>query len=204
MKKATCNFCHKWLQVEAAGIEPGCSSDVTYYLPIACVTCPQCGAANALHGSDTKWRVLTLRDNELQTVVLEWDALPAHLRAAIMPIASTTPKVEAKRIEPVSRDTKSPLPGNIQESPQLRRPPTGSCNRLPENDLRNAEPSLGVSCECGGGNECPCSSPSDTEFSPSIQYIADAWPRLQPHVREAIFTLIDATLRQQQLEGGQS
>lgn len=204
MKKATCNFCHKWLQVEAAGIEPGSSSDGTYYVLIACVRCPQCGAANALHGSGTKWRVVTLRGNELQTVVLEWDALPAHLRAAIMPIASTTPKVEAKRIEPVSRDTKSPLLGNIQGSQQLRRPSTESSNALPENGLRHDDPSLGVSWECGGGNECPFSSPGDTEFSPSIQYIADAWPRLQPHVREAIFTLIDATLRQQQLEGGQS
>jgi hypothetical protein len=70
--------------------------------------------------------------------------------------------------------------------------------------LRRDDSSLGVSWECGGGNQCPCSSPGDSEFSPSIQYIADAWPRLQPHIREAIFTLIDATLRQQQLEGGQS
>jgi len=189
--------------VEAAGIEPGSSSDATYYVPIACVTCPQCGAANALHGSGTKWRVVTLRDNELQTAVLEWDALPAHLRAAIMPIASTTPKVEAKRIEPVSRDTKSPLLGNIQGSPQLRRPETLERKQLSHNELDSAASPMGVSWECPGGAECQCPPAGGSEFTPSIRYIADAWPHLQPHVREAIFTLIDATLRQQQLEGGQ-
>ena len=36
-----------------------------------------------------------------------------------------------------------------------------------------------------------------------IQYIPDAWPHLQPHVREAIFTLIDAALDQQKSERGQ-
>jgi hypothetical protein len=28
--------------------------------------------------------------------------------------------------------------------------------------------------------------------SPTLDYIAATWPRLQPHVREAIITLIDA------------
>jgi hypothetical protein len=87
---------------------------------------------------------------------------------------------------------------------RLRRQQGTSPNVNPDNNLEKQGSALGVSWECGGGNECPCSSPSDTAFSPSIRYIADAWPRLQPHVREAIFTLIDATLRQQQLEGGQS
>ena len=75
---------------------------------------------------------------------------------------------------------------------------------FPGNDLQKQPSPLGVSWECPGGTECQCPAASDTEFTPSIQYIADAWPHLQPHVREAIFTLIDAALDQQELERGQS
>ena len=44
----------------------------------------------------------------------------------------------------------------------------------------------------------------DAEVRASIRYIAEAWPHLQPHIRESVFTLIDSALRQQQLEGGRS
>jgi len=40
-------------------------------------------------------------------------------------------------------------------------------------------------------------APSDTDITPSIQHVADAWPDL----REAILTLIDAAFDQQKLEG---
>jgi hypothetical protein len=53
--------------------------------------------------------------------------------------------------------------------------------------------------ECARGSERLCSSRDNTERSSSIHYIADAWPLLQPHVRETMATLIDATLRQQPL-----
>ena len=47
--------------------------------------------------------------------------------------------------------------------------------------------------------------PSHSHSAPSVQLIANAWPHLQPHIREAIFTLIDAALPDQhELEGGQS
>ena len=35
---------------------------------------------------------------------------------------------------------------------------------------------------------------SDPACQPSIRFIADAWPKLPPHVREAIMTLIDGAL----------
>ena len=37
-------------------------------------------------------------------------------------------------------------------------------------------------------------SESNPACQPSIQFIADAWPKLPPHVREAIMTLIDGAL----------
>ena len=86
---------------------------------------------------------------------------------------------------------------------RLRRPETGRRNKLSNNDLRETRSALGVSWECSGGTDCQCPAAGDAEFTPSIQYIADAWPHLQPHVREAIFTLIDAALDQQKSERGQ-
>lgn len=35
----------------------------------------------------------------------------------------------------------------------------------------------------------------------SVQYLAEAWPRLQPHIREAILTLVDASLSNVDDEG---
>ena len=56
--------------------------------------------------------------------------------------------------------------------------------------------------------ECPnCQSLTPVgsdQNSPSLRYIARHWSNLQPHIHEAIFTLIDAALVQQELEGGRS
>lgn len=46
-----------------------------------------------------------------------------------------------------------------------------------------------------------------TEFasevtSPALDYIAAAWPHLQPHVREAIITLIECSTRANERKGG--
>ena len=83
---------------------------------------------------------------------------------------------------------------------------------LCDNDLQQAPSGLAVN---GLHSEDAAShqpSPDDT-IAPagddlantSIRYITYAWPHLQPHVREAIFTLIDAALPDQhRLEGGQS
>ena len=37
---------------------------------------------------------------------------------------------------------------------------------------------------------------------PSVDYIRRVWPYLQPHIRDALLTLIDAALLQQRLDGG--
>jgi len=41
---------------------------------------------------------------------------------------------------------------------------------------------------------CPFVAAPDGELPPHLRYIAERWDRLPPHVREAIFTLIDASL----------
>jgi len=51
---------------------------------------------------------------------------------------------------------------------------------------------------------CPLLASSGSELPAHICYIAEHWPHLKPHIREAIFTLIDAALVQQEFEGGQS
>ena len=56
------------------------------------------------------------------------------------------------------------------------------------------------------GSNCQCLTLTDsdgpTDFEASIDYIRRAWPYLQPHIKEALFTLIDAALLQS--EGAQS
>ena len=55
-----------------------------------------------------------------------------------------------------------------------------------------------------GCPDCQALADSVTELSPDLRYINERWHLLQPHVREAILTLVDASLAQQALEGGQS
>ena len=58
--------------------------------------------------------------------------------------------------------------------------------------------------ECAAGIECLYAALDDTEDVASLRYIAHAWTHLQPHIRAAMLTLVDAALPQQPLEGGQS
>jgi hypothetical protein len=43
-------------------------------------------------------------------------------------------------------------------------------------------------------NERPTILPAES-YRASIEYISARWPLLPPHVREAIFTLVDAAMR---------
>jgi hypothetical protein len=67
------------------------------------------------------------------------------------------------------------------------------CNDLDGQELANSDdspstlgPRTGV-CRCREVSANP-----QSDYSSALDYIAAAWPRLQPHVREAIMTLIDA------------
>lgn len=74
---------------KAAGIEPEGVGAATSFTPNTYVTCTKCGAANALHGGNSKWRTESVHDARLQTVIAAWDTLPDRLRAAIVAIASS-------------------------------------------------------------------------------------------------------------------
>lgn len=63
--------------------------------------------------------------------------------------------------------------------------------------------SLGAPSERASEAGGPRQSLPDT-YDPAPQYLADTWSLLPPHVREAIFTLVDSALLQQKLTGGQS
>lgn len=39
-------------------------------------------------------------------------------------------------------------------------------------------------------NEAQTAS-DDPEYAPIVRYIANAWPNLRPHIKEAILTLVD-------------
>lgn len=81
----------------------------------------------------------------------------------------------------------------------------GFCdNELHDNELEQSQKTLGATGECVSGTSCQNSSLTDNEFAPSIAFIAQAWPHLAPHIREAIVTLIDASLPSRAVQGAQS
>jgi hypothetical protein len=78
-----------------------------------------------------------------------------------------------------------------------RKVPLESCclhslNQETDNDLEKIEKSLGVSGEYPNDADCPFEAASVASFWPTIGYIADRWPFLPPHIREAILTLVDS------------
>ena len=80
-----------------------------------------------------------------------------------------------------------------------------SCdNEVQHNELQESQKPLGASGECISGTSSQFLSLSDNEDSPSIEFIAQAWPHLSPHIREAIFTLIDASFPSLEENGAQS
>jgi hypothetical protein len=68
-------------------------------------------------------------------------------------------------------------------------------NECSGNSLREQPKALGASGECLPSSRCQCSALAGTSLEsspPAIRHIANAWPNLPPHIREAILTLIDA------------
>jgi hypothetical protein len=72
-------------------------------------------------------------------------------------------------------------------------------------------------CDIGSGSshapsEALWQGDSDSDGPPrplgtrnlAMECLADAWPTLPPHIKEAIFTLIDGALLQQKLKGGRT
>ncbi|QEG37692.1 hypothetical protein Pr1d_50380 [Bythopirellula goksoeyrii] len=72
-------------------------------------------------------------------------------------------------------------------------------NENPDNRNGNAANDLGDSLtsvstsgpRTGGTKRHPVALTESEDSSPTLDYIAERWPLLQPHIREAIITLID-------------
>src|SRR5262245_55233746 len=72
-------------------------------------------------------------------------------------------------------------------------PQAHSSNELPVNALEKAPPPPTAFWECARGSDwLRVSSPDCAE------YLLAAWPHLPPHIKESIFTLVDAVLSPQQ------
>ena len=99
-------------------------------------------------------------------------------------------------------------PSTCSESQQMdngnRTRLTNRSNDLAANELHSEEKPLGVFWEWTRGCDCQCLTSLGKKNAESLQPLIAAWPHLQPHIREAIFTLIDASLAQQPLAGGES
>lgn len=79
-----------------------------------------------------------------------------------------------------------------ESNPQFRRSASAFPNTFSDGNLPRVGRTLGVSGECAAGGDCRCMTLIDTEFAPTFLYIAERWPLLPPHVREAVLALIDA------------
>lgn len=109
---------------------------------------------------------------------------------------------------------KKPLCDESQSGHEWRRresnPPTASRKCLTEGELANSPEPLSGYCQETSGTGWLDSTADDggdardDNETESLRRVAGAWSHLQPHIREAIITLIDAALVQQRLEGGQS
>ena len=52
------------------------------------------------------------------------------------------------------------------------------------------------------GHQLAVNGDGNADYSPSLNYIAERWPLLQPHIRDAIMTLIDCASPSDASEGG--
>lgn len=78
---------------------------------------------------------------------------------------------------------------------------TNCCNEWPTNDLQQGENSLGAFWEWTKDGDCHLLSSLGHEHADSLRHLMAAWPCLPPHIREAIFTLIDAAKCNSRCEG---
>ena len=70
-------------------------------------------------------------------------------------------------------------------------PEASRSNELPANDLEKAPPPPTAFWECATGSERHCLTSIGCP-----EYLLHVWPVLPPHVKESIFTLVDAALSQ--------
>jgi hypothetical protein len=66
-------------------------------------------------------------------------------------------------------------------------------NELPANELEQGATLPTAFWECASGGDCHCLTSIGCP-----EYLLHSWPRLPPHVKETIFTLVDAALSKPQ------
>ncbi len=75
-------------------------------------------------------------------------------------------------------------------------------NQETSNDLEKSEESLGVSWERSKDGDCLSETVTVSSFGATLDYIAEHWPSLPPHSREAVLTLIHSASVSRDCEGG--
>ena len=88
----------------------------------------------------------------------------------------------------------SSAPGN-QTGKLLRElnPESASPNDLPANNLEQGASPQTAFWERASGGDCLCLAAGGT-----TEFLLHSWPHLPPHVKETIFTLVDAALSRPQ------
>ncbi len=87
---------------------------------------------------------------------------------------------------------------------RFRRLDKGCDKDLAEHNLGNDNEAEAVNRQEVGDANCHGSSQHDAMSEATAEFIRAAWPHLQPHVREAIITLIDCASTIHRGNGGAS
>ncbi len=95
----------------------------------------------------------------------------------------------------VSRDSDRPL---LRQALRFRSQTTSFPNDLRENGLEHGEKDCAADWECARGEACHATSLNDTPATSDLTKLMVVWRHLSPHIREAIWTLVDADLASSQ------
>ena len=131
--------------------------------------------------------------------------LPIGQKSMRTQYGSTTARLSSSRVlchrlrqateQQPTRPTHSPhhtsTPGRTRTcNPWFRRPDAESSNASSTNELGQDAILSSASEQCAGDTDCHPMAPGIDAATSAIQYVADAWPSLPPHIREAIITLV--------------
>lgn len=79
-----------------------------------------------------------------------------------------------------------------------------SSKSLPESGLEKLDSGLASNGHQSGDPGWLALLPAvASEYGPALRYLVEAWPHLPPHIRAAIFTLVDSVAPPFDTEGGQ-
>jgi hypothetical protein len=86
---------------------------------------------------------------------------------------------------------------------RVRFPPPPLSKSLSEEELEKQSSELAANGQQSAGPYCQLEASYDASVGgPSVRYLTEAWPKLPPHLKEAVITLVDAALALRLSEGG--